>query len=258
MQQLDGLKEKTNEDLLTMYARDRQLEVKQELTLRYLYIAKAVALQMHNLYADFMQMEDIINESAIAIMKGIERYDPERDNKFETFISRRIRGMIIDMIRENDWMPRNYHKQHRSIENARTELADRLGRPPTDDEIADHLRMDVRKCQRLQRMSTMVNVLSLDMVTSREEEGQSVQIPSSDMDLQPESAYMREEAVRTLTAAIKKLKEKERMVISLYYVEDLNMTQIAHVLGVSEPRISQIHSRAISKLKTYMNTYIYE
>ena len=106
MRQLDGLKEKTNEELLAMYDRDRQLEVKQELTLRYLYIAKAVAIQMHNLYADFMQMEDIINEGAIAIMKGIERYDPERDNKFETFISRRIRGMIIDIIRKNDWMPR--------------------------------------------------------------------------------------------------------------------------------------------------------
>ena len=103
MRQLDGLKEKTNEELLAMYDRDRQLEVKQELTLRYLYIAKAVAIQMHNLYADFMQMEDIINEGAIAIMKGIERYDPERDNKFETFISRRIRGMIIDIIRKNDW-----------------------------------------------------------------------------------------------------------------------------------------------------------
>ena len=171
MRQLDGLKEKTNEELLAMYDRDRQLEVKQELTLRYLYIAKAVAIQMHNLYADFMQMEDIINEGAIAIMKGIERYDPERDNKFETFISRRIRGMIIDIIRKNDWMPRNYHKQHRSIEDARTELSDRLGRPPTDDEIAGHLKMDIRKCQRLQRMSTMVNVLSLDMVTNREEEG---------------------------------------------------------------------------------------
>ena len=107
-------------------------------------------------------------------------------------------------------------------------------------------------------MSTMVNVLSLDMVTNREEEGQSVQIPSNDTDLQPETAYMREEAVRTLTEAVNKLKEKERMVISLYYVEDLNMTQIAQVLNVSEPRISQIHSSAIRKLKTYMNTYIYE
>ena len=107
MRQLDGLKEKTNEELLAMYDRDRQLEVKQELTLRYLYIAKAVAIQMHNLYADFMQMEDIINESVIAIMKGIDRYDPERDNKFETFISRRIRGTVsythLDVYKRQIW-----------------------------------------------------------------------------------------------------------------------------------------------------------
>lgn len=257
MQQLDELKEKTNEELLALYKKDQQLEVKQELTMRYLYIARAVAIQMHNLYADFMQMEDIINEGAIAIMKGIERYDPGRDNKFETFISRRIRGMIIDIIRKNDWMPRNYHKQYRSIEDARIELAERFGRLPTDEEIAGYLKMDIRKCQRLQRMSTMVNVLSLDMVTSREEEGQSVQIRSDDVDSQPESAYMKDEAVKTLTDAVNKLKDKEKMVISLYYVDELNMTQIAQVLNVSEPRISQIHSSAIHKLKTYMNTYVY-
>ena len=95
MLQLDELKEKTNEELMAIYQKDKQHEVKQELTLRYLYIAKSIAIQMRNLYGDFMQMEDIINEGAIAIMKGIERYDPSRDNKFETFISRRIRGCLL-------------------------------------------------------------------------------------------------------------------------------------------------------------------
>ena len=95
------------------------------------------------------------------------------------------------------------------------------------------------------------------MVTSRDDEGQSVQIPSNDTSAQPETAFMKGETVQVLTEAIGKLKEKERMVISLYYVEELNMTQIAQVLGVSEPRISQIHSSAISKLKLYMNKYLY-
>lgn len=257
MQQLEILKEKTNEELLDLYQKDKSLEVKQELTLRYLYIAKAVAIQMHNLYADFMQMEDVINEGAIAIMKGIERYDPTCENKFETFISKRIRGMIIDIIRKNDWMPRNYHKQYQSIENARQSLTRQLGHLPSDEEIAGYLKMELKKCQRLQRISTMVNVLSLDMVTSRDEDGQSVQIPSDDTDAQPESAFIKGETAQILTEAISKLKEKEKMVISLYYVEELNMTQIAQVLGVSEPRISQIHSSAISKLKSYMNKYLY-
>ena len=248
MQQLDELKEKTNEELFALYQRDQSQPVKQELTLRYVYIVRAIAVQMHNLYSGIMQMEDIINEGVIAIMKGIDRYDPEKDNKFETFISRRIRGMVIDLVRKNDWMPRDYHRQNKSIEAARLHLSETLRRQPTDEEIARHLQMDLKKCQKIQRMSAMVNVLSLDMMTGDDDERQPVQIPSRDI--------LREETLRILTEAIGSLKEKEQMVISLYYVEELNMSQIAQVMEVSEPRISQIHSGAIRKLKAYMNTHL--
>ena len=256
MQQLDELKEKTNEELFDLYQKDQSQPVKQELTLRYVYIVRAIAVQMHNLYSGIMQMEDIINEGVIAIMKGIDRYDPEKDNKFETFISRRIRGMVIDLVRKNDWMPRNYHRQNKSIETARLHLAETLKRQPTDEEIARHLQMDLKKCQKIQRMGAMVNVLSLDMMTGDDDERQPVQIPSRDIASQPERAFLREETLRILTEAIGSLKEKEQMVISLYYVEELNMSQIAQVMEVSEPRISQIHSGAIRKLKAYMNTHL--
>lgn len=256
MQQLEVLKEKTNEELFALYQTDKKPEIKQELTLRYLYIVKAIALQMRNIYSGFMQMEDIINEGAIAIMKGIDRYDLDKDNKFETFISRRIRGMVIDLVRKNDWMPRDYHKQNKSIENARVHLDNTLGRHPSDEEIAGYLQIDIKKCQKIQRMSTMVNVLSLDMVTGEDDEHPSFQIPSGDIKTQPERAFLREEVLSTLTDAINSLKEKEKMVVSLYYVEELNMSQIAQVMEVSEPRISQIHSTAIRKLKAYMNTHL--
>lgn len=256
MEQLDVLKEKTNEELLALYKKEKKIEVKQELTLRYLYIVRAIAVQMHNIYAGSMQMEDIINEGAIAIMKGIDRYDPEKDNKFETFISRRIRGMVIDLVRKNDWMPRDYHKQNKSIENARIHLNETLGRLPSDEEIARYLQMDVKKCQKIQRMSTMVNVLSLDMVMNEDGDRQSLQLPNKDVSFQPESAFLRGETVQTLTDAINSLKEKEKLVISLYYMDELNMSQIAQVIQVSEPRVSQIHSAAIKKLKTYMNTHL--
>lgn len=256
MQELEQLKEKTNEELFVLYQAEQRAEIRQELTLRYLYIVKAIALQTHNLYAGFMQMEDIINEGAIAIMKGIDRYDLDKDNKFETFISRRIRGMVIDLVRKNDWMPRDYHKQNKSIENARLHLAGTLGRHPSDEEIAGYLQIDLKKCQKIQRMSTMVNVLSLDMVTSEDEEHPTFQIPSNDVRTQPERAFLKEEVLQTLTNAINSLKEKEKLVISLYYVEELNMSQIAQVMEVSEPRISQIHSTAIRKLKAYMNTHL--
>ena len=153
MLQTEKLRDKTNEELLAMYQESGELVIKQELVMRYLYIVKTIASQMRGVYAGSLQMEDIINEGVIAIMKGIDRYDPERDNKFETFISRRIRGMIIDLVRKNDWMPRDFRKQVKSIEDARTALDRELGHPPSDEELAAYVGMDVRKYRKLQRMS---------------------------------------------------------------------------------------------------------
>jgi len=210
-----GMEEMTNEELFVLYQESRDQGIKQELTLRYLYLAKSVAIQMNNLYSDFMQMEDIIHEGVIAIMKGIDRYEPERDSKFETFISRRIRGTVIDLIRQNNWIPRNYHKNRQSIENARQYLYEKQGHIPSDEEIAGYLRMNLRKFQRIQRMSTMMNVLSLDMITRGDENGQTVQVPSDDIEGQPEDIFFKGETVKTLVEAVEKLKEKEKLVISL-------------------------------------------
>ena len=251
MPQTEKLKDKTNEELLALYQESGELTVKQELVMRYLYIVKTIAAQMRGVYAGSLQMEDIINEGVIAIMKGIDRYDPERDNKFETFISRRIRGMIIDLVRKNDWMPRDFRKQVRLIEETRIAR----GGDPTDEEIAQSMGMDVKKYKKLQRMSVIMNVLSLDMLVDDEEEHQSLQLSSKDMSSQPEKAFLMEESRQVLAEAVSSLKEKEQMVISLYYVEELNMGQIAEILGVSEPRISQIHSSAIRRLKAYMSDH---
>lgn len=164
--------------------------------------------------------------------------------------------MIIDLVRKNDWMPRDFRKQVKAIEDARASLDRTLGRSPSDEEIADFMGMEIRKYRKLQRMSVMMNVLSLDMITDDEGEHQSLQLSSGDMDSQPEKAFLKGESRQLLAEAVNSLKEKERMVISLYYVEELNMGQIAQILNVSEPRISQIHSSAIRKLKAYMSNYM--
>ena len=227
------LEEKSNEELFALYKETGSQEVKQELTMRYVYIVRSIAYQMREMYHDFMQTDDIVNEGVIEIMRAIERYDESKDNKFETFISRRIRGMVIDMMRKND---------------------NRLGRAPTDEELADYLNMNVKKLQKIQRMSNMVNVLSLDM-TYDEGNETLLQIPSEDHSTQPEFSFMQKENVRALTEAIESLQEKEKLVISLYYVEELNMNQIAEVMEVSQPRVSQLHSIAIRKLRKYMGEH---
>jgi len=188
------LEEKSNEELFALYKETGSQEVKQELTMRYVYIVRSIAYQMREMYNDFMQTDDIVNEGVIEIMRAIERYDESKDNKFETFISRRIRGMVIDMMRKNDWLPRNFHKDSRSIEAANLELNNRLGRAPTDEELADYLNMNVKKLQKIQRMSNMVNVLSLDM-TYDEGNETLLQIPSEDHSTQPEFSFMQKENV---------------------------------------------------------------
>lgn len=247
----EALAEKTNEELFSVYRKTHDPAIRQELTLRYVYIVKAVAYQMRDMYTGSMQPEDIINEGVIEIMKAIDRYDEERDNKFETFISRRIRGMVIDLIRKNDWMPRNYHKDLRTIDDARDAYTRKNGHAPTDEELADSLHMDVKRVQKIQRMQTMTNVLSLDM-TYDDQEQALLQVPTKNIDEQPEKSFLRGEMTSTLAHAIDQLKDNEKMVISLYYVEELNMNQIAEVMEISQPRVSQLHSSAIKKLKKYM------
>lgn len=107
---INEYQEKTNEELFLLYCETHDGMIRQALTLRFVYIVKAVAFQMRDLYSDFMQMEDIVNEGVIEVMKAIDRYDPTRDNKFESYVSRRVRGMVIDIMRKNDWMPRSFHK----------------------------------------------------------------------------------------------------------------------------------------------------
>lgn len=248
----DYLKEKTNEELWAMYKKERAQEVKQELTMRYLYIVRCIAIQMRSVYGGSLQMEEIINEGVIVIMKGLDRYEPEKDTKFETYISRRIRGMIIDLIRKQDWLPRDYRKRSREMEDARLNLLQSLGREPAEAELAEYMHMDIKKFRKLQSMGQVMELLSLDMVQEGND-GQPMQLTSSNMETQPEQAVLKAETGQLLKEAVKTvLSEKEQLMISLYYVEELSMVQTARIMGVSEPRVSQIHSAAIRKLKQYM------
>jgi RNA polymerase sigma factor for flagellar operon FliA len=246
-----SLAEMTNDELFRRYREKKEPEVKQELTLRYLYIVKSIAWQTRDMYQEFAQPEDIINEGVIEIMKGIDRYDPEKDNKFETFISHRIRGMVIDMVRKNDWMPRNYHRDRRQIEDAIAQMTDSLGRTPTNQEVADSLGMDLKRYEKIQSMTTMINVMSLDM-SYDDTDDPMLQIPTEDVSSQPEEHFMQGEVSRMLAEGINRLQDKEKMIISLYYVDNLNMSQIADIMEISQPRVSQLHAQAISKLKKHM------
>ena len=246
----DGL---TNEELLTEYQKTGGLSLKQELVMRYVYIVRSIAIQMRDVYVSFAQIEDIVNEGVLVIMSALDKFDPEKNVKFETYISKRIKGMVIDMARKQDWIPRSVRKNARDIDEVTTKLYNELGRYPTPEEIASYLNISLEKYQEAQRKTTLYNVLSLDLVLDEGGENKkTVYLPSKDENEQPELKCLKKESGEVLAEGIRKLKENEQLVISMYYVEELNMKQIAEVLSVSEPRVSQIHANAVKKLKTYL------
>lgn len=249
--------EKTNEELLAKYQETKDLSVKQELVMRYVYMVKSIALQMRDVYLNFAQIDDIINEGVIAIMNALDKYDPSKNVKFETYVSKRIRGMIIDLARKQDWVPRSVRKSAKDIDNATMSLYASLGRMPTSEETANYLNVSVDKYYDTLGKTNLFNILSLDMMLEETMENKKIfQHILNNPREQPENYVMEKEMHRMLRNAISSLKENEQMVISLYYIDELNMKDIAKVMEVSEPRISQIHANAIRKLKIYMKETI--
>ncbi len=243
----------SSEELIKVYQATKDPEIRQELTLRYLYIVRSIAVQMRDVYLSFAQVEDIVNEGVIVLMKALDKYDENKNAKFETYVSRRIWGMIIDIARKQDWVPRTVRKAYKDIQDTAMQMYAESGKMPSPEELAEAVGMKVEKLQDIMGKMNLFSVMSLDMVMEETQEKQKVSsLLTSDFAKMPEEQYLENEFRQILREGIQSLKEKEQLVITLYYVEELNMKEIASVLGLSEPRISQIHSNAVNKLRYYI------
>ena len=243
--------------LLALYKSTGDEALKWPLVLRYEGLIKSAALQIRGVYSSFAQVDDIVSEGILTLLSAIDKFDPEKGIKFETYVAKRIRGMVIDMARKQDWLPRNIRQRAKEIDAAVSALANELGRFPTDQEVAGRLGIPTDKYQKEAARVALSNTLSLDaLMDSRDMEGYRFEVSSEDPKLQPETVLEDRELQETLTHGISSLQENEQIVLSLYYEKNLHMKEIAQVMGVSEPRISQIHSRAIQKLREHMAAYM--
>ena len=252
-EELDAL---TTEELFQAYKHTGNEELKWPLVMRYMGLVKAIALQVRGVYSSFAQVDDIVNEGLLTLAGAVDKFDPDKGIKFETYVSKRIRGAVIDLARRQDWGPRSVRRKARDIDQASSELFSELGRYPTDQEMARRLGVTQDQYQEDLANSSMCNVLSLDALFEDREQSGGAEVPDGGLDSRPEDCMLRQELLETLTKAIESLRENEQTVISLYYHKNLSMKEIAQVMEVSEPRISQLHSRAIQKLKLYMNQYM--
>ncbi len=249
------LEELSNEELFLYYKSSGDQSVKWPLVMRYTSLVKAIALQVRGVYHSFAQVDDVINEGLIVLLSAVDKFEPEKGIKFETFASKRLRGAIIDLARKQDWIPRSVRRRNREYDDASCELFSELGRMPTDAEMASRLGVSVKKYQEDLSGMALSSVMSLEMVFEDREPKVGAISGLSDPEL-PEDNLLKGELFDTLVTSIEKLQENEQQILSLYYHKNLNMKDIAQVMGISTPRVSQLHGRAVQKLKVLMNGYM--
>ncbi|MCL1982141.1 MAG: FliA/WhiG family RNA polymerase sigma factor [Clostridiales bacterium] len=255
MNQERAYAEKTNDELLLEFLKNRDICAKQELVLRYSYIVKTIAMQMRGVYISFAEMDDIVNEGIIALMGALEKFDPSRNVKFVSYASLRVRGAVIDFARKQDWAPRSVRKTAKEIDSAAGELYIELGRSPTEHEVAAKMGLEIDKYRKALGDTSLYNLLSLDALLD-ESQGGAGDVADGNAGDGPDQKLQKAELYAVLKDAITELNPKEQLVISLYYRKELNMKEIAKVLEVSEPRISQIQSNAIRRLRKALEKYL--
>lgn len=244
----------STDELFQEYRRAPCDALKWEIALRYTGLIKNVALQIRGVYCSFTQLDDIINEGVIVLADSVDKYDPAK-GKFDTYVSKRIRGMIIDLARQQDWVPRTVRRRAKEIERTNGDLYQKLGRFPTDRESAEALGISEEEYQNALSSSSLHNVISLEELFDSYES--AVEQPGGgSATVTPEQMLQNQELLETLTKAVASLKKNEQLVLSLYYQKGLKMKEIASVLQVSAPRVSQVHAKAIQKLRILMNRYM--
>lgn len=237
------------------YGQTKSPALKEKLILEYAPLVKFVAGRLVMHIGQHVEYDDLISYGIFGLIDAIDKFDYEKGVKFETYASLRIRGSIIDNIRKMDWVPRTLRQRNKQFEQAYTQLEEKLGRAPTEKELADKLSMSLEEAQELMRKSSVISLISLDDYLEQNYETAFGGTGGSGSVETPEGHVDKQELHAMLTEAIDKLSEKEKKVITLYYFEDLTLKEISSIMGVSESRISQIHSKAILRLQAKLGKH---
>jgi RNA polymerase sigma factor for flagellar operon FliA len=228
--------------------------IREELIKQYLYLVKFVAGRVAVGLPSNVEFGDLVSYGILGLLDGIEKYDPEQGNKFETYGVSRIRGAIMDELRKLDWAPRLLRKRARDLAKKVRELEEKYGRPVDDTEVAENLGITIGELSSLYQQLNTSSFLPLDEVWENEDGNK----PMSRLQMLPDAMSQnkmddihRSEVRGLISDAIDDLPEKERLVVVLYYYENLTLKEIGAVLHVSESRICQIHSKIMVRLRSH-------
>lgn len=221
---------------------------------QYAYLVKRIALHMIARLPASVQLDDLLQAGMLGLLEAAQKFDGGKGASFETYAGIRIRGAIVDEMRRGDWVPRSVHRNARRITEAMKQLEGRLGREAKDTEIAEEMDVSLDEYHTMANDSLSGRLFSLDEML-HEDEINTTQISVSEMLHGPAEIAQRQALKKALAQAIDDLPEREKMVLSLYYEEEMNLKEIGLVLGVSESRVSQIHTQVALKLKKKMTDW---
>jgi RNA polymerase sigma factor FliA len=241
-------------ELWRRYKEDGDKRAREQLVLAFSPLVKYVAGRMSSGLPAHVEESDLISYGLLGLISAIERFDPSREIKFETFAMTRIKGSIIDELRSLDWVPRSVRARARQIEKANAKLEHQLQRAPTDEEMAAELKIDVAEFQDFLLQISNSTVAALDELwTVSDSSGDAVSLLDTihDPDAPDPATVMDQTDLKDRVAdAIARLPEREKLVVALYYYENLTLREIGEVLGVTESRVSQLHTKAVLRLRS--------
>jgi RNA polymerase sigma factor for flagellar operon FliA len=236
------------------YKRSKDQATRDRLILTYAPLVKYVAGRLGSGLPAHVDENDLVSYGLLGLIGAIERFDPDRDIKFETYAIARIKGSIIDELRALDWVPRSVRSRARDIERAIAELERKLHRAPTDEEISEKLGLTTDELNDSLSEIGRSSIAALDELwtISSGDGGDQIALIDTIEDTQgpePQSELAQTELKEALGEAIARLPEREKLVVTLYYYEELTLREIGEVLGVTESRVSQLHTKAVLRLK---------
>lgn len=242
------------ENIWKEFNKTKAPELKEKLIIQYSNLVKFVAGRLSIHIGQHVDYDDMISYGIFGLIDAIDKFDYSKGVKFETYASLRIRGSIIDSIRKLDWVPRTLRQKNKQLDAAYLELENELGREPLDSELAQKLNISIEETQELIRKSSVASLISLNDYLDQNHEATFMNTSGTQIE-SPDIQYEKQEVKQILINAIEKLSEKEKKVVLLYYYEDLTLKEISAIMGVSESRVSQIHSKAVLRLKARLGKY---
>ncbi len=248
--------ESCRDKLWQNYIKTHDAQYRDQLIVEYAQLVKIVAGRLSMYLGYNVEYDDLVGYGIFGLIDAIDKFDYGKNVKFETYASLRIRGAILDQIRKMDWIPRSLRQKQRRIEQAMSKIETETGKPATDEQIVQELGITLDELNNWQGQAKMSNMVSLDEFTEEGTETTKMEAVGNARFEKPEDAVEREELKKMIVEALDTLTEKEREVVVLYYYEDMTLKEISLVLEVSESRVSQLHTKALNKMKLKLGDYM--